>query len=127
MTILTKVICSALVPLTMFFVMLPTAQANDSSKNKAYAKQYISKKYGWGSKQNKCLVKLWTRESGWNTHAHNKSSGAHGIPQALPGSKMGKGWRSDAHVQIRWGAKYIKKRYGTPCKALSHSNRKGWY
>ncbi len=52
--------------------------------NQWYAKQYMQYKYGWGKKQRRSLVNLWNRESGWSQHAHNSSSGAHGIPQALP-------------------------------------------
>jgi hypothetical protein len=97
--------------------------------NKAYAKRTMKAKYGWGGKQYGCLVTLWNRESGWKVHAHNPS-GAHGIPQALPGHKMssaGPNWKSNPHTQIKWGLKYIKGRYGTPCSALGHSNRHNWY
>lgn len=81
---------------------------------------------GWDEGQFTCLVKLWQRESGWSVTAHNPS-GAYGIPQALPGSKMGPGWQSDANVQINWGINYIAGRYGTPCGAWAHSNATGWY
>ncbi|WP_329519578.1 lytic transglycosylase domain-containing protein [Spirillospora sp. NBC_01491] len=77
-----------------------------------------------------CLVKLWNKESGWRSNAANPSSGAYGIPQALPGSKMasaGSDWRTSARTQIKWGLGYIKDRYGTPCKAWSHSESVGWY
>ena len=58
------------------------------------------------------------------------SSGAYGIPQAVPGSKMasaGPHWRTSARTQIRWGLSYIRSRYGTPCGAWAHSNAYGWY
>ncbi|MEV6816497.1 lytic transglycosylase domain-containing protein [Micromonospora sp. NPDC051296] len=77
-----------------------------------------------------CLDKLWNKESGWNPKAHNRSSGAYGIPQALPGSKMasvGDDWQSNPVTQIKWGLGYIEGRYGTPCKAWTHSQNKGWY
>ncbi|MEV4256358.1 hypothetical protein AB0J52_24620, partial [Spirillospora sp. NPDC049652] len=87
--------------------------------------------YGFsGSGQFGCLVKLWNKESGWNTHAANPTSGAYGIPQALPGSKMasaGSDWQNSASTQIKWGLGYIKNRYGTPCGAWSHSQSVGWY
>jgi len=70
------------------------------------------------------------RESHWNPHAHNASSGAHGIPQALPGSKMasaGPVWQSNPVTQIKWGLGYIQGRYGTPCNAWGHSESHGWY
>jgi hypothetical protein len=77
-----------------------------------------------------CLNKLWTRESGWNEYARNRSSGAYGIPQSLPASKMasaGADYLTSSVTQIRWGLDYIQARYGTPCNAWSHSQRTGWY
>lgn len=83
--------------------------------------------YGWNEQEYYYLLALWNRESGWNPNAHNASSGAHGIPQALPGSKMGPGWESDPHVQIGWGLGYIAGRYGSPCEAWATSESQGWY
>lgn len=83
---------------------------------------------GFGEDQWSCLDNLWTRESGWDQHKSNYGgSGAYGIPQALPGSKMGPGWEDDAVVQINWGLNYIKGRYSTPCGAWSAFQSKGWY
>ena len=85
---------------------------------------------GWGQDQYSCLVKLWDRESNWRYNAQNKGSGAYGIPQALPGTKMaseGTDWMTNPQTQIRWGVKYINGRYKTPCTALVHSNDLGWY
>ena len=83
---------------------------------------------GFGEDQWSCLDALWTRESGWDHHKSNYAgSGAYGIPQALPGSKMGPGWEDDPSVQISWGLNYIKGRYGTPCGADSAQRAKGWY
>jgi len=95
-----------------------------------YAHDLVINKYGWSEYDFQCLVKLWNRESGWNPNAHNKSSGAHGIPQSLPASKMrseGADYYTNGYTQIRWGLKYIKDRYGSPSKAWQHSQRKGWY
>jgi len=81
-------------------------------------------------KQFRYLNWLWTRESGWNKYARNPYSGAYGIPQALPGSKMasaGPNWRSRVSTQIRWGLRYIRARYGTPRRAWNHSQATGWY
>ena len=86
--------------------------------------------YGWGDDQFGCLVSLWQKESGWNYQAHNRSSGAYGIPQALPGSKMssaGADWQTNPATQIAWGLGYISGRYGNPCGAWSHSQSTGWY
>jgi Transglycosylase SLT domain len=105
------------------------AKKTRAQKNKAIAKAMV-KKRGWSNRQYKCLVKLWQRESSWNHKARNPSSGAYGIAQALPGRKMrsaGKDWRTNPKTQIKWGLRYIKGRYGTPCRALSHSNSRGWY
>jgi hypothetical protein len=86
--------------------------------------------YGWSSDQFSCLVSLWNQESGWNVEATNPTSGAYGIPQALPGSKMasaGADWQTDATTQIRWGLGYIKGMYGSPCGAWAHEQAVGWY
>jgi hypothetical protein len=77
-----------------------------------------------------CLDKLWTKESGWNHKARNTSSGAYGIPQALPGSKMATiadDWETNPATQVKWGLGYIEGRYDTPCGAWSHSQSTGWY
>jgi uncharacterized protein YabE (DUF348 family) len=84
---------------------------------------------GWGSDQFSCLVSLWNKESGWRTDAANPS-GAYGIPQALPGSKMasvGADWQTSASTQITWGLQYISGVYGTPCAAWAHSQATNWY
>ena len=85
---------------------------------------------GWSSGQFDCLNALWTKESNWDPYAQNPSSGAYGIPQALPGSKMGTvagDWRTNPETQITWGLNYIAGRYGTPCAAWSHSQAVNWY
>jgi hypothetical protein len=77
-----------------------------------------------------CLNKLWNRESGWNYRAGNRGSGAYGIPQALPGTKMasaGADWKTSPATQIKWGLGYIKDRYHTPCAAWSHTETVGSY
>ena len=85
--------------------------------------------YGWAG-QFSCLDSLWQQESGWNVYAENPTSGAYGIPQALPGAKMasaGSDWQSDAATQIRWGLGYIQGSYGSPCAAWGHEEAYGWY
>jgi len=77
-----------------------------------------------------CLDALFERESGWNHAAKNTSSGAYGIPQALPGSKMasaGADWQTNPLTQVRWGVSYVNARYGSPCGAWAHSESHGWY
>ena len=112
-----------------------TAQSSSSgsyslSDYQAYAKDLVINTYGWSEYDFECLVKLWNRESGWNPNSHNSSSGAHGIPQSLPASKMaseGADYYTNGYTQIRWGLKYIKGRYGSPSAAWAHSQSKGWY
>lgn len=82
---------------------------------------------GWGGAEFNALVQLWTKESGWDMHAVNPSSGAGGIPQALPSSKMGANAMNDANAQIEWGLNYIANRYGSPSQAWAHSCSVGWY
>jgi hypothetical protein len=86
--------------------------------------------FGWSSSQFSCLQPLWAGESGWSVTASNPSSGAYGIPQALPGSKMasaGADWQTNPATQIKWGLGYIKSTYGSPCAAWSHEQSDGWY
>ena len=86
--------------------------------------------FGWSSSQFSCLDPLWAHESGWSVTAYNAGSGAYGIPQALPGSRMasaGPDWQTSAATQIRWGLEYIKGTYGSPCGAWDHEQATGWY
>ena len=85
--------------------------------------------FGFSTSQWGCLDDLWNQESGWRYNAEN-ASGAYGIPQALPGSKMasaGADWQTDPTTQIKWGLGYIKGQYGTPCEAWDHEVADGWY
>ena len=79
--------------------------------------------FGWSSSQFSCLDPLWEHESRWSVTAANPGSGAFGIPQALPGSRMasaGPDWQTSAATQITWGLRYIRDTYGSPCAAWSH-------
>lgn len=94
------------------------------------AKNLTTNTYQWSDAQFACLDQLWTKESHWNYKARNKISGAHGIAQALPATKMeavGTDWRTNPVTQITWGLKYISERYETPCKAWSKFKRSRWY
>ncbi len=107
----------------------PAAGIPDPGSAQAIAYDMVLAR-GWGDDQFSCLVALWNKESGWNTFAMNKSSGAYGIPQSLPGSKMasaGADWATNPATQITWGLGYISGRYGTPCGAWGASQQKGWY
>lgn len=98
-----------------------SAQAEAASQMQAY---------GWGADELTCLTSLWEKESNWKSTAENPSSGAYGIPQSLPGTKMasaGADWKTNPATQIKWGLGYIKDRYKTPCGAWGHSVQVGWY
>jgi hypothetical protein len=86
--------------------------------------------YGWDSSEMSCLDELWVSESGWDVYATNPTSGAYGIPQALPAGKMataGSDWRTNPSTQIEWGLGYIESSYGTPCSAWDFKQGNGWY
>lgn len=100
-----------------------------SGSPKAFARAQFGQ-FGWGANQWSPLEMLWERESNWQWNARNRSSGAYGIPQALPASKMasaGADWLTNWATQIRWGLGYIRGRYGSPAAAWAHSQRTGWY
>ena len=109
--------------------------AGPASLSPAAAQAYAASRlgaYGWGGGQMPCLTRLWTIESGWRWNAYNASSGAYGIPQSLPGSKMataGGDWTTSSRTQIEWGLGYIQARYSTPCGALQFetSHVPYWY
>ena len=109
--------------------------AGPDSLSPAGAQAYASSRlgaYGWSSGQMSCLTRLWNIESGWRWNAYNASSGAYGIPQSLPGSKMataGGDWTTSSKTQIEWGLGYIQARYSSPCGALSFetSHVPYWY
>ena len=97
---------------------------------KEIARQILKNKYGYGSSQFSCFNNIIMRESMWKINATNASSGAYGIPQALPGSKMAtiaSDWRTNPATQIIWGIEYMKDRYGSPCGAWGFKSSHGWY
>ena len=99
------------------------------ARARAYAQAQL-RRHGWGAGQWEPLRSLWTKESNWRWNADNPTSSAYGIPQSLPGSKMGAAgpdWRGNAATQIDWGLSYIKGRYGTPTDAWRHSQQNNWY
>lgn len=94
-----------------------------------FALQHLAD-YGWDDSEIYPLINLWNRESGWNPNSHNRGSGAHGIPQALPASKMaayGSDYYTNGNTQILWGLNYIATRYGSPSNAWGHFQSSGWY
>jgi hypothetical protein len=100
------------------------------SSPREMAKQILQNKFGYGADQFSCFNNIIIRESNWDIHATNASSGAYGIPQALPGSKMAtvaSDWRTNPATQIIWGVQYMKSRYGSPCSAWGFKSSHGWY
>jgi len=109
-----------------------------ASGNSAEANQALAKKLAismglssWTTGQTwDDWVSLWNQESGWNASAENPTSGAYGIPQALPADKMasaGSDWKTNPATQIRWGIGYIQGRYGSPVMAWAHEVSNNWY
>ncbi len=106
-----------------------SASSASAAEAQAYARERCTA-YGWSENDYYNLVALWNKESHWNMYAQNSSSGAYGIPQALPGSKMasaGSDYLTNYKTQVNWGLSYIKGRYGNPTVALYHSQATGWY
>jgi len=102
----------------------------DPGSARDIARQMMLSMYGWGDSEFTCFDKIITQESGWHVSATNKSSGAYGIPQALPGSKMataGADWQTNPATQIKWALGYVQGRYATPCGAWSFKSAHGWY
>jgi hypothetical protein len=105
-------------------------QENLSSQDPQAIAEALLSQYGFDSSQMSCLIPLWMGESGWRWNAENASSGAYGIPQSLPGSKMasaGADWRTNPATQIEWGLTYIRDNYGSPCGAWGFKQSHGWY
>jgi hypothetical protein len=103
---------------------VPTPVPDTVANARAYAKSHLT------SKQFACVNVLWQAESNWNPRASNPTTGAYGIPQSLPATKMaaaGRNWRTSPRTQVRWGLQYIAVRYGTPCQAWSFRITHGWY
>lgn len=76
-------------------------------------------------------LSLWNQESGWNQYAKNSQSGAYGIPQALPPTKLPAAGQeaggSSVSAQETWGIQYISGRYGSPSAAWAHEVANNWY
>ena len=106
---------------------------NITVNNAALGRAMAAEK-GWTGAQFNALLELFACESSWNERAGNPSSGAYGIPQSLPASKMGNvsacggdGYQTDPQIQLSWGLCYIERRYGTPSAALDFHYRNNFY
>ncbi|MGW1047430.1 aggregation-promoting factor C-terminal-like domain-containing protein, partial [Streptomyces sp. NPDC002547] len=83
-----------------------------------------------GANQFQCFSNIVDHESSWNYRAVNAGSGAYGLVQALPGSKMssvGSDWQTNPATQIKWGLNYMNQSYGSPCQAWSFWQANHWY
>ncbi|MFI5792177.1 transglycosylase SLT domain-containing protein [Streptomyces sp. NPDC051677] len=106
------------------------AQAATSSVSSASQAQAIAHKMIPNTAQYNAFANIVKHESGWDVNATNASSGAYGLVQALPGSKMasaGSDWKTNAKTQIKWGLDYMNSRYGSPLAAWSFWQANGWY
>lgn len=109
---------------------MPMGEGGSQKANIALGKAMAANLYGWTGAEWKALYTLWMRESSWRSSAVNPSSGAAGIPQALPSAHPGlvnQQWMNDPRAQIMWGLRYIAQRYGSPLAALAHSDENHWY
>ena len=99
-----------------------------STPTVAYAKGYA--RYTLGATQYACLDAIATRESHWNPLSHNRTSGAHGVGQALPWTKMRRfgpdAWHNPV-TQVKWMTAYVHARYGSACNAWAFWQQHGWY
>jgi len=109
---------------------IPVQPPGGTSEQNRELGRFMTLEYGWDEGQFDCLDEIWSQESNWETTAENPSSGAYGIPQSLPGTKMasaGDDWRTNPATQIEWGLGYIDDVYGTPCSAWDFKQGTGWY
>jgi Transglycosylase SLT domain len=111
--------------------MIPAAATVEGSQAAAMNQaREVANTEGYSAAEFQCLSDIVEQESEWNPQATNASSGAYGLFQALPGSKMASintDWRTNVKTQAQWGIKYVKERYGTACAALSFKKSHGWY
>ncbi|MEU5401794.1 transglycosylase SLT domain-containing protein [Streptomyces sp. NPDC005963] len=130
----TALVGSALVATSAAMVMgvAPAASAAPAAPAAAevVSAKTIAKKMINDEAQFQCFDKIVEHESNWDIDASNPSSGAYGLVQALPGTKMataGSDWRTNPATQIEWGLDYMKDRYGSACGAWSSWQVQGWY
>ena len=108
------------------------ADAGDFAQKASYSTSEVQSmaKSIVGGGQFQCFSEIVERESGWNYQASNPSSGAYGLVQALPGTKMasaGADWKTNPATQIKWGLNYMNDRYGSPCGAWDFWQANNWY
>ncbi|MEU0603446.1 transglycosylase SLT domain-containing protein [Streptomyces sp. NPDC006393] len=121
----TAAVAAATAGIALTSVPAQAATPASGSDAKAIAHQMIP-----DAAQFNAFSRIVEHESGWNPHATNASSGAYGLVQALPASKMssaGADWKSNPKTQIKWGLDYMNSRYGSPAKAWNFWQAHGWY
>ncbi|MFF1272760.1 transglycosylase SLT domain-containing protein [Streptomyces marokkonensis] len=110
--------------------LIAAAPAQAAAPTGASSAQATAKKMIGNSAEFQCFSNIVQHESGWNPTATNASSGAYGLVQALPASKMasaGSDWKTNPATQIKWGLDYMKDRYGSACGAWSFWQANNWY
>ena len=125
-----KALASAAVAAATTGMVLTAAPAHAATADSAASAQAIAHKMIPSAAQYNAFSKIVEHESGWNVTATNSSSGAYGLVQALPGSKMasaGSDWKTNAKTQIKWGLDYMNSRYGSPTGAWAFWQANGWY
>ncbi|MER6424147.1 transglycosylase SLT domain-containing protein [Streptomyces sp. NPDC001137] len=125
-----KALASAAVAAAATGMVLTAAPAHAATASSAASAQAIAHKMIPNAAQYNAFSKIVERESGWNVTATNSSSGAYGLVQALPGSKMasaGSDWKTNPRTQIKWGLDYMNSRYGSPTAAWAFWQANGWY
>ncbi|NGO13594.1 lytic transglycosylase domain-containing protein [Streptomyces sp. HC44] len=108
----------------------PTAASVSSASASSTSAKAIAHKMIPNAAQFAAFSKIVEHESGWDIDATNASSGAYGLVQALPASKMasaGSDWKTSAATQIEWGLDYMNDRYGSPVGAWNFWQANGWY
>jgi hypothetical protein len=111
-------------------LVLTAAPAQAATSSSAAEAKSIARQMIPNAAQYNAFSKIVEHESGWDVDATNASSGAYGLVQALPGSKMasaGSDWKTSAETQIEWGLKYMNERYGSPTGAWAFWQANGWY
>lgn len=123
--ITTAAMAAATAGLVLTAAPAQAATTDSSAEAKAIAQKLIP-----NDTQYAAFSKIVEHESGWDVDATNSSSGAYGLVQALPGSKMasaGSDWKTNAETQIEWGLDYMNSRYGSPTAAWAFWQANGWY
>ncbi|WP_330304243.1 MULTISPECIES: transglycosylase SLT domain-containing protein [unclassified Streptomyces] len=125
-----KALATAAVAAATTGMVLTAAPAQAATTSTASSAQSIAHQMIPDAAQFNAFSKIVEHESGWNISATNASSGAYGLVQALPGSKMasaGADWKTNPKTQIKWGLDYMNSRYGSPTGAWSFWQANGWY